>query len=308
MKPLLYTCAAAVALVGAAALAYVLARPVHGQAPPDRRWLQELTLLQGPGSHIGVSARDLDAAEAERLKLSGGVFIDSVRPDSPAASAGLRASDVVVEFDGERVRSVRQFTRLVRETPPDRPVRAAVMRDGKRTELSVTPAAGAQDFTFNFPELRDRIPELRDRLPELRDRLDGLRERMPFEFDFDMRLAPRDGRLGVSVQEITPDLAAYFGASDGVLVASVTPDSAAARAGVKAGDVITAVNGRDVTSGSDLVRELRAISGDGTVTLGIVRDKKATSLTAQIQTETERRARPSRPAWRGRPIGATAAI
>jgi S1-C subfamily serine protease len=98
-------------------------------------------------------------------------------------------------------------------------------------------------------------------------------------------------RLGVTVNELTPALAAYFGAADGVLVASVTADSPAARSGIKAGDVITSVDGRAITSAAGLVRELRGGSTDREVTLGIVRDKKPSSVTATIEAP-ERRERP----------------
>lgn len=276
-----------IVVLGAVALAVGFARPAYGQAPDDRRWIQELTLLQGPGSQIGVTARDLEPGEAERLKASGGVFVESVRPESPASRAGLRAADVVVEFDGERVRSLRQFTRLVRETPPERTVRTTVLRDGGRTEVSVTPTAAASDLAFDGARLRDQLENLTARIRP---------------FDFELRDATPRARLGVTVQELTPDLAEYFGASDGVLVASVAADSPAARAGFQAGDVITAVNGRVVGSSSDLVRELRSVSGAADVTLGIVREKKDSTLTARIDAPSERRARPARPPRPARPI------
>ena len=90
------------------------------------------------------------------------------------------------------------------------------------------------------------------------------------------------GRLGVSVQEVTPDLAEYFAVTSGVMVASITPGSAAAKAGLKAGDVITAVNGKAVSSPNELVQALSAGAGTHDVNLTIVRDKKETSLTATL--------------------------
>jgi serine protease Do len=273
----------AVVLAGLVVLALVWARPAYSQAAPraDREWY----LLQGPGSQIGVTARDLEPDEADRLKLAGGVFIETVRPDSPAAKAGLQASDVVIEFDGERVRSLRQFTRLVAETPPDRAVRTTVVRDGRQSELSVTPVAGGFDITFDGRRLREGIEGLTARIPD-------------FNFDLDFDSGPgaaSRARLGVTVQELTPDLAAYFGAADGLLVAAVVENSPAFRAGLKAGDVIASVNGRSVGSTNDLVRELRGVTGTGEVTLGIVRDKKESSLKATIDVQPERRARPVRP-------------
>ena len=147
------------------------------------------------GSRIGVTARELDQAEVERLKVPG-VFLETVTPDGPAAKAGMRANDVVVEFDGERVRSLRQFTRLVRETPASRSVKAVVMRDGKRTEVIVTPADGWPDVSIDTDRIWRQVEEMTARL-------------RPFEgFEFPDVMAR--SRLGVTVNELTPELAAYF--------------------------------------------------------------------------------------------------
>ena len=261
----------------AGVFAFALAVPVHGQGR-DRAAFPRFEMFEGPGSRIGATARELDAPDMERLKVTGGVLLDSVTPDGPAAQAGMRGQDVVVEFDGERVRSVRQFTRLVRESPSSRSVQAVVLRDGKRTELSVTPAeAESVDVTIDADRIRRQVEEMAGRVRPFEG----------FEFPF---IWPT--RLGVTVHELTPELAAYFGASDGVLVASVTADSPAAKSGIKAGDVITSVDGRDVTSAADLTRELRNRTADADVTLGIVRDKKPIAVTAKIEAPADRRARP----------------
>ena len=89
------------------------------------------------------------------------------------------------------------------------------------------------------------------------------------------------GRLGVNVQDLTPDLAAYFGVKDGLLVNSVQADTPAAKAGLKAGDVIGTVNGKAVLSSSELVKELA--DKEGEVTIGVTRDKKAISLKATLE-------------------------
>ena len=263
------------AVVMVAVLAFSFAVPAHGQGR-DRDLIQRLEIFDGPGSRIGVTARELDQAEVERLKVPG-VFLETVTPDGPAAKAGMRADDVVVEFDGERVRSLRQFTRLVRETPASRSVKAVVMRDGRRTEVSVTPADGWPEVSIDTDWIRRQVEDMTARI-------------RPFEgFEFPDVMAR--SRLGVTVNELTPALAAYFGAADGVLVASVTADSPAARSGIKAGDVITSVDGRAITSAAGLVRELRSGSTGREVTLGIVRDKKPSSVTAKMEAP-ERRERP----------------
>src|SRR5204863_3258457 len=147
----------------------------------------------------------------------------------------LREKDVILEFDGEHVRSASHLTRLVTETPPARDVALVVMRDGRRTNLHLTTEAAANtwfDPTFVAQEAQRAAREMRRNLPEM---IDGMRSGMSAR-----------GRLGVSVQEVTPELAEYFGVKQGVLVASVAPDSPAAKAGLKAGDVITAANGKSI--------------------------------------------------------------
>jgi C-terminal processing protease CtpA/Prc len=116
----------------------VLAAPgVEAQTRPER--FSDPTTLVGPGSTIGVRLRELTAEEA---KASPGVYIEEVLAGTPAQRAGMMKGDVVIEFDGERVRSVRAFIRLVSETPPERRVRAVVLRDGSRRMLDVTPEPG----------------------------------------------------------------------------------------------------------------------------------------------------------------------
>jgi S1-C subfamily serine protease len=89
------------------------------------------------------------------------------------------------------------------------------------------------------------------------------------------------GRLGVNVQELTPELAAYFGVKDGLLVNSVEADTPAAKAGIKAGDVIGTVNGKAVATTPELIKELG--DKEGEVTIGVTRDKKALSLKATLE-------------------------
>jgi serine protease Do len=239
---------------------------------------RELTVLAGRGSAIGVSVRDVEQAEASSERATG-VLVEDVRPDSPADKAGLRPSDIIVEFDGEHVRSARQFTRLVQETPAGRTVKAAIMRGGQRRDVEITPASRrSADLLIDGDRIRERLGDLgtlADRLP-------------PFNFNFDFG-GPFDSgrRLGVTVNELTRQLADYFGASDGVLITSVTDGSAAARAGLQAGDVIVSLNGAPVRSREDLARAIREAADDRSqsvdVTVGYVREKRERTATATLE-------------------------
>lgn len=286
-------------LTGAVAIAVA---SVLAQAPQDdtRRPEPRVWMLDGRGAQIGVTVEDVE----------NGVRIDDVDPDSPAGTAGLRAGDVVVDVDGERVRSSRQFSRLIQESPRDRAVRLGVLRDGSRQSVEVTPESRRFPFEYDAdrigrqversmrdiePRLRELEPRLRELEPRLRELEPRLREFLPpgsFDFNFELpRITSPRGRLGVQLNELTPELAEYFGAGEGgVLVAQVTPDSPAAQAGLRAGDVITSVDGGRVRSTNDLIDELR--DKDGEVTIGIVREKTETSVKATIEQ------RPVRPAFK----------
>ena len=224
-------------------------------------------MVIGSGSQLGVQVSD----------TADGVRIDEVNDDSPAEKAGVRAGDLVVEFDGERVRSARQLTRLVQETPEGRTVSLAVMRDGKRQTLQATP----EERRFTFHNRGD--------LPHSNFDFDDLPRRFDFRLPAPGSRFPDSGawvpatreRLGVTVQSLTRDLEDYFGATNGgVLVSSVRRDSAGEKAGLKAGDVITSVNGDRVRDAGDLMRELEDASGE--VTIVVLRDKKEMTLKAVV--------------------------
>ena len=271
-----------------------------GQATPGIRTERPgLMVLDGRGAQLGVMVSDVDPKAA-----SGGVKIDEVNEDSPAAKAGIKAGDIVVDYDGERVRSARQFTRLVQETPDGRSVAIGVMRDGKKQTLNATPEAGRMTWDFRRePGVGNREPEfyLRE-MPdfnfEFHDMPRRFEYRVPEEFRFPTpgsRFPSTRGRLGVSAQSITPELAEYFGAKNGgALVSSVAKESAAAKAGFKAGDVIVSINGRAVADADQLVDEIESINGDATIV--VLRDKKEMTLKATIE-----RARPAAPRAGSRP-------
>jgi len=261
--------------------------------PRARTERPDVMVLDGRGAQLGVMVSDLDAKAG-----TNGVKIDEVNEDSPAERAGIKAGDIVVDYDGERVRSARQFTRLVQETPDGRTVAIGLMRDGKKQSVNATPEAGRMTWNFG-PEVDRAIreaergmrnfhfeipPDFRDFRFDDRDRDNReprrFEYRLPEEFHGFAFPAPR-GRLGVSVQSITPELAEYFGSKNGgALVSSVTKESAAAKAGIKAGDVIVSVNGRAVSDTDDLINTIEDVDGEATIV--VLRDKKEMTLKATI--------------------------
>jgi S1-C subfamily serine protease len=251
--------------------------------------IRELAVLAGRGSQLGVSVRDLDADQA---KAQTGAVVEDVRAGSAAEKAGIRKGDVITEFDGEKVRGVRHLTRLVTETPEGRTVTASVLREGKRVEVAVTPDSGSMasaDRKFEvlvppmrFEKRRGGDDDMTWSMPRIPDGAWAFKGRPSELFGF----KSERGRLGVRVQELDGQLAEYFGTSRGVLVNSVDADSPAARAGIKAGDVVTAVNGKAVAEPSDLIDAVAAVDDGATLTLDITRDKKAQSVKATLDKET----------------------
>jgi len=176
---------------------------------------------------------------------------------------------------GERVRSARQLSRLVLETPPGRHVKVGVMRDGRRSDLEVTPAQAPPGVAFQNDDLQRALEGI-GRWG--RDLVQGF----GFQPGPGMGMGMRRARLGVVMQPLGPDLASYFGVKNGVLVSSVANDSPAAKAGLKAGDVITAVDGRSVANAAELTGAMGDPNTSREVTLTVVRDKKPLTLKAQL--------------------------
>src|SRR5262245_53704063 len=139
------------ALLGLAGSGAAVAPAAHAQSTTPRVTVAPRALkIAGAGSHIGVSVREVEDEDLKTAKLSAavGVLVEDVSSGSPAEKAGLKTGDVIVEFDGERVRSTMQFSRLVQETPSGRKVPFAVMRGGQRTLLTVEPTNDSSSFTW----------------------------------------------------------------------------------------------------------------------------------------------------------------
>lgn len=286
----LKTGALVVALLGAAGVGAAVSPAAEGQVRAKVVQPTKMAKVQvfGTGGRIGVTVADLDTTET---KTTGGVRVESVQEDSPAATAGIQTGDIIVEFDGERVRSVRQFSRLVSETPPGRQVTAAVTRDGKRTSLNVTPreSSGFQVFSDDAWRAMDEAREMARIAP----RALPVPPRPPSAPRAPRAIEPfvwfGGSQLGVSVNSLSDQLKEYFGVKGGVLVTSVNESSVAAKAGVKAGDIIVSVNGSTIDDPGELREEIGDVKPGEEFTLEIVRDKKPMTLKGKTEESRSRR-------------------
>lgn len=262
---------------GALVAGLVLASDVGAQGRggaervPDRR---ADPVFEGFGSSIGASVRDATSAELKAAGVSqpGGAFVIEVTDGGPAAKAGLMANDLVVEFDGEQVRSARHLVRLVRETAVGRSVKATLVRDKARRNVELVPD-DRQSIVVDGAAIQRQIERATRDLPRLRVDID------PDDFGRNFPFGDRQ-RLGVQLMPLSEQLAAYFGVKDGVLITSVQADSPAARAGLKAGDVIVTVNNRSVNDARDVIQEIGR--GETSLSMTVMRDKKEVAIKATV--------------------------
>jgi len=268
---------AAIILAAGIALAQQPAPAPAPPTPPDEPFEQNFSFFIEGGGFLGVYAENISRENMARYHMSQvrGVGVTQVIKDSPAEKAGLRKDDVILRLDGENVTSVRKLNRLVSEIAPDQSVRVSFSRGGSEQEISATIGkrnnnSMVRDLLAGDPKIWkwEGNPKAFKWEGPLFDR-DGLTDN---NGDFTLMFNGR--RIGVSTMELTKQLADYFGIADGkgVLVTSVTEDGPAAKAGVRAGDVITAIDGEAVDSPGDISRVINR-KKEGEVSLTVVRNK-----------------------------------
>ncbi len=240
-------------------------RPAEPASPPAAAQTFDLPdVFFGGRNYLGVAVEVVTEENMSQYNLHEprGVIVTQVLESSPAERAGIKKGDVILRFDGETVTTARKLQRLINEAAPEQTVRLSISRGGNEQELSVKLARreeGARAFI---------IPELS---AEQRRQFEDFARRGG---SFNMVLGSQR-RIGVTTSELTKQLADYFGVTGGhgLLVTSVTEGGPSARAGIKAGDVITAVDGNAVDDAMDLISQLnRQSSGDVTIT--IVRERR----------------------------------
>jgi serine protease Do len=176
---------------------------------------------------LGVRAQDLSPAAASSLGLvrsSGDMaVVTDVTEASPAAEAGLKAGDVIVEFNGKTVPKSHDFPSIVADTAPGQKITLKVVRDKKEQIVVV------------------KVGEL------------------PDEGDPNQQIEARDPELGLRVQRISPEAARRLGlsSSKGVLVVEVQPGSPADQVGIEPADVIREINQRPVSNVKEFERAAR---------------------------------------------------
>ncbi|MDX6577475.1 MAG: serine protease Do [Blastocatellia bacterium] len=176
---------------------------------------------------LGVTVRRVDSDMASSLGMSEtkGIIVNSVQPGSAAERAGIHQGDVITEIDGARVSDVNAFRNRIATMAPGSEVTLTVLRDNKEQKIRATLAEFSPE-TAKAGEENNSAPK----------ELGG-------------------GKLGVSVEPLTPELAQQLGlrpGSQGVVVDAVDSTGAAVAAGIQRGDVIQEVNRQTIRSAADL--------------------------------------------------------
>jgi serine protease Do len=184
---------------------------------------------------MGVNIQDVTPSLAEKFELKerAGALVAEVTPDSPAEDAGLRAGDVILELDGKPVRDSRNLKLQVAQIAPGQEVPVKVSRDGKVKELEVK--------LKEFPQ----------------DQQLAKGKKSPSQSD--------DVTDGITVDDLNPQVRQQFNVPNhvkGALVSDVEPDSPAAEAGLRPGDVILEINRKPVKNAEDAVAASDGLKDD----------------------------------------------
>jgi len=229
----------------------------------------------GDSSYLGVDTRDItpDQLSALHLKEETGVVITMVDQDAPAGKVGLKEQDVILTLNGEKVVSVEQLRRMIRETPPGRVIELGVSRNGQpmtfKVQLADRKSSSLHDFGSKMKDFHFDMPAL-PAMPEI-------------DVPVSVVIVHSAGRSGLIVENLTSQLGDFFGAKngEGVLVRSVEKGSRAEKAGFRAGDVIVKINDEPIHDASDFSHALRSRQGT-TASISILRDKKEQSITLTL--------------------------
>ena len=204
--------------------------------------VQEL-IAHGKVEHgyLGITLNDVTPANAEffNLKTATGALVAQVTPDSPASRAGLKSGDVIDQLNGHNVLNSSALQIMVSQDQPGQTIQLGIIRNGQPMTISATVGQ------YQKPG-------------EMAENSSGESG------------SSNSGKLGLSVEDLTPDARQQLNVPDsihGAVIASVRPGSPADDAGLQSGDVVVQVNRKPVTSGQQFADAVHAIPSGKSVLL-----------------------------------------
>jgi len=240
-------------------------------------------IFDGNGGYLGVQTEEVTKENFTKYGLSEvrGVAIEKVAEGSPAEKAGLQIGDVIVRLNNEDVTSIRKLSRLLGEVSPDHQAKLTVVRGGSEREIIATlgkrPMPPLEEGGFRMAVPRGEIrpfPPSGD-MPPMRS-IPMMRGTPGVEAP-GLRFGAPGRRIGISVTTLSKQLSEHFGVTGGVLINEVRIDSPAAKAGLKAGDIVVEINDKELKSEGELIWAINE-KEDGDVDLTIVRNRTRQTL------------------------------
>jgi serine protease Do len=224
--------------------------------------------MQGaPSGYLGVAVGDLtvERMRALNLKDNAGVLVTVVTGGQAAERAGIHINDVILEINGQKVDSSERFMGSIIGKAPGTKVSLTVARNGVKQNMVATLGTRPPDLPVNAVPL-------------------GVAEPGPFSpEELQLMIAAQNAveapKVGFDGLPLGQQLAEYFGVREGVLVVGVTANTSAEKAGLKAGDVVTKVNGMPVANPREITGIVRQMKK---VIFTVVRNKKEITLNFEI--------------------------
>ena len=280
------------------ALAYSAVPAQQPEAPAapaaPKPFERPMAMWNDDGGYLGIMTVGVtnDNFAKFGLKEARGVGIEKVVENSPASQAGLQNGDVILRFEGEEVKSSAKLSRLIAEVAPDQKVRITILRGGNEQEITATlgkrPAFNFERFApMGNLKTPPNPPSGEFKLND--DFFKNFPKEFPGEGSFVWNFS--SGRkLGVVAEPLTKQLGETFGVAGGkgLLLMEVRDDSPAGKAGLKAGDIITEVDGTPVSDSMELIRAVNAKKeGDVEITFFRNKDRRTVRVTPEQAKEGE---------------------
>jgi len=231
----------------------------------------------GEPGYLGIGVANISDDDLKDLNVKGSqaVAVTWVGDHSPADNAGIEPGDVLLRFNNEPVQTAEQLGRLVRETPAGRKVRLLISRDGQTQALTVAVGSHQAQTKLTNPSSPTVAP---GPAPQDAFRTPAMPKIGPSDWP-DPTLSWHSAVLGIVCEGIRSQLAEYFGVKEGVLVRYVAQNSAAEKAGIRAGDVLVKVGDSAVTTPREVTLALGAQeSPEKQVRIRLKRDRKEVSV------------------------------
>lgn len=249
--------------------------PVSGQAialPANQVRAVAAQLIQSKRvsrSFIGVYPQNLDEELKDYLKTDYGVLITEVASGGPAEKAGLKQEDVILSIDGRKMEDESQFRQFLNSKKPENVIKVEVLRKGRQRTFSVT-LGDREDFETSITPSPPSIFSYKYKTPNAPGSLGKEKGRAG------------QGFLGITPADLTDEQKERFDVKEGAYIEELTENGPAEEAGLRIGDIVTAIDGRPITDAADLQEKIRRIEPGKEVPVEVLRKGGLETIQAKL--------------------------